>query len=203
MVTAPACVGAAATVPPLPGGRAVLQPGAQGWSRAWIPHSRGLPPGGAGSGPARSWGDGALVPRVLEAGTGRGWRRDGCRPATSGRRHCGWVAPRRAGRSTCSPATPTRPHRYLVLEHVSGGELFDYLVKKGRLTPKEARKFFRQIISALDFCHSHSIWCAPRPRGASPSPARHTPDQVPPPPRVAPVPLEQMAHSLSTPFQEH
>lgn len=50
------------------------------------------------------------------------------------------------------------PCRYLVLEHVSGGELFDYLVKKGRLTPKEARKFFRQIISALDFCHSHSIW---------------------------------------------
>ncbi|XP_076844047.1 serine/threonine-protein kinase BRSK1 isoform X1 [Brachyhypopomus gauderio] len=46
---------------------------------------------------------------------------------------------------------------YLVLEHVSGGELFDYLVKKGRLTPKEARKFFRQIISALDFCHIHSI----------------------------------------------
>ena len=54
---------------------------------------------------------------------------------------------------------PLPPHRYLVLEHVSGGELFDYLVKKGRLTPKEARKFFRQIISALDFCHSHSIWC--------------------------------------------
>jgi serine/threonine protein kinase len=49
------------------------------------------------------------------------------------------------------------PTRYLVLEHVSGGELFDYLVKKGRLTPKEARRFFRQIISALDFCHSHSI----------------------------------------------
>ena len=49
-------------------------------------------------------------------------------------------------------------YRYLVLEHVPGGELFDYLVKKGRLTPKEARRFFRQIISALDFCHSHSIW---------------------------------------------
>ncbi|EGW07496.1 BR serine/threonine-protein kinase 1 [Cricetulus griseus] len=48
-------------------------------------------------------------------------------------------------------------YRYLVLEHVSGGELFDYLVKKGRLTPKEARKFFRQIVSALDFCHSYSI----------------------------------------------
>ncbi|XP_063798879.1 serine/threonine-protein kinase BRSK1 isoform X3 [Pseudophryne corroboree] len=50
-----------------------------------------------------------------------------------------------------------KKYLYLVLEHVSGGELFDYLVKKGRLTPKEARKFFRQIISALDFCHSYSI----------------------------------------------
>ncbi len=26
---------------------------------------------------------------------------------------------------------------YLVLEHVSGGELFDYLVKKGRLSERE------------------------------------------------------------------
>ncbi|KAJ0182984.1 hypothetical protein K1T71_000960 [Dendrolimus kikuchii] len=50
-----------------------------------------------------------------------------------------------------------KKYLYLVLEHVSGGELFDYLVKKGRLTPKEARRFFRQIVSALDFCHSHSI----------------------------------------------
>lgn len=53
---------------------------------------------------------------------------------------------------------PPSTGSYLILEHVSGGELFDYLVKKGRLTPKEAKRFFRQIISALDFCHSHSIW---------------------------------------------
>eukprot|EP00058_Branchiostoma_floridae_P022772 XP_002608262.1 hypothetical protein BRAFLDRAFT_87940 [Branchiostoma floridae] len=50
-----------------------------------------------------------------------------------------------------------RKYLYLVLEHVSGGELFDYLVKKGRLTPKESRRFFRQIISALEFCHNHSV----------------------------------------------
>ncbi|CAH8551344.1 unnamed protein product [Heterobilharzia americana] len=50
-----------------------------------------------------------------------------------------------------------RRHLYLILEHVSGGELFDYLVRKGRLAPKEARRFFKQIISALDFCHSHCI----------------------------------------------
>ena len=42
---------------------------------------------------------------------------------------------------------------YLILEHVSGGELFDYLVRKGRLRPHEARKFFKQIVSAVDFCH--------------------------------------------------
>ena len=75
----------------------------------------------------------------------------------------------------CLPA----PCRYLVLEHVSGGELFDYLVKKGRLTPKEARKFFRQIISALDFCHSHSIWCVPRPPVALPPPGAPLPLQAP------------------------
>ena len=48
--------------------------------------------------------------------------------------------------------------RYLVLEHVSGGELFDYLVRKGRLSEREARRFFRQIVSAVDFCHKHKIW---------------------------------------------
>lgn len=48
--------------------------------------------------------------------------------------------------------------RYLILEYVSGGELFDHLVRKGRLPPREARRFFRQIISAVDFCHAHLIW---------------------------------------------
>ncbi|ELR56843.1 BR serine/threonine-protein kinase 2, partial [Bos mutus] len=78
-------------------------------------------------------------------------RRAGGSPAAGdrvGQGHEVQDAPRYPGKGT---------RGYLVLEHVSGGELFDYLVKKGRLTPKEARKFFRQIISALDFCHSHSI----------------------------------------------
>lgn len=80
------------------------------------------------------------------------------------------------------PPDARPPPRYLVLEHVSGGELFDYLVKKGRLTPKEARRFFRQIISALDFCHSHSIWCVPVPQQVvSPiPPGVPHPFQVPP-----------------------
>lgn len=43
---------------------------------------------------------------------------------------------------------------YLVLELANGGELFDYIVARGRLREKEARKFFRQIISGVEYCHS-------------------------------------------------
>lgn len=43
------------------------------------------------------------------------------------------------------------------MEHVEGGELFDYLVKKGRLTENEAVGFFQQIILGVDYCHNHLI----------------------------------------------
>eukprot|EP00128_Syssomonas_multiformis_P011327 Colp12_sorted_trinity150504_noHs@11955 len=42
---------------------------------------------------------------------------------------------------------------YLVMELSPGGEIFDYLVTHGRMKEKEARKYFRQIISAIDYCH--------------------------------------------------
>ncbi|KAJ7391065.1 Serine/threonine-protein kinase brsk1 [Desmophyllum pertusum] len=51
----------------------------------------------------------------------------------------------------------SKKHLFLVLEHVSGGELFDYLVKRGRLPLGEARRFFAQMISAVDFCHKHCV----------------------------------------------
>jgi len=38
-------------------------------------------------------------------------------------------------------------------QYCSGGELFDYIVKKDRLPEPEARHFFRQIISAVAFVH--------------------------------------------------
>ena len=34
---------------------------------------------------------------------------------------------------------------FVVMEYVSGGELFDYIVSKGRLPPDEARTFFHQV----------------------------------------------------------
>ena len=35
---------------------------------------------------------------------------------------------------------------YLVMEYVNSGELFDYIVQKGRLQEDEARKFFQQVL---------------------------------------------------------
>ncbi|XP_051561586.1 maternal embryonic leucine zipper kinase-like isoform X2 [Myxocyprinus asiaticus] len=43
---------------------------------------------------------------------------------------------------------------YMVLEYCPGGELFDYIIAKDRLSEEEARVFFRQIISALAYVHS-------------------------------------------------
>lgn len=43
---------------------------------------------------------------------------------------------------------------FMVLEYCPGGELFDYIVAKDRLSESEARFFFRQIISALAYIHS-------------------------------------------------
>ena len=44
----------------------------------------------------------------------------------------------------------------MVIEYLSG-ELFDYIVRKGKMPENEARRFFQQIISALEYCHSHNI----------------------------------------------
>uniref|UniRef100_A0A8K9X150 Maternal embryonic leucine zipper kinase n=1 Tax=Oncorhynchus mykiss TaxID=8022 RepID=A0A8K9X150_ONCMY len=43
---------------------------------------------------------------------------------------------------------------YMILEYCPGGELFDYIVAKDRLSEEETRVFFRQIVSALAYVHS-------------------------------------------------
>ncbi|XP_067409461.1 maternal embryonic leucine zipper kinase isoform X2 [Emydura macquarii macquarii] len=43
---------------------------------------------------------------------------------------------------------------FMVLEYCPGGELFDYIISKDRLSEEEARIFFRQIVSAIAYVHS-------------------------------------------------
>ncbi|KAF2495780.1 serine/threonine protein kinase-like protein Kin1 [Lophium mytilinum] len=51
----------------------------------------------------------------------------------------------------------TNYHWYMLFEYVNGGQMLDYIISHGRLKEKQARKFARQIASALDYCHRNSI----------------------------------------------
>lgn len=42
---------------------------------------------------------------------------------------------------------------FIVMEHCPRGELHDHITSKGRLSEEESRHFFRQIVSAMDYCH--------------------------------------------------
>ncbi|KAJ3297919.1 Map microtubule affinity-regulating kinase [Borealophlyctis nickersoniae] len=46
---------------------------------------------------------------------------------------------------------------FLVMEYSAGGELYDYLVVHGRMKEKEARAKFRQILSAVSYCHKKRV----------------------------------------------
>lgn len=48
-------------------------------------------------------------------------------------------------------------HWYMLFEYVNGGQMLDYIISHGKLKEKQARKFARQIASALDYCHRNSI----------------------------------------------
>ncbi|KAL0912033.1 hypothetical protein M5K25_017976 [Dendrobium thyrsiflorum] len=47
---------------------------------------------------------------------------------------------------------------YIVLEFVTGGELFDKIATWGRMKEDEARKYFQQLINAVDYCHSRGVY---------------------------------------------
>lgn len=50
----------------------------------------------------------------------------------------------------------TKGKIFVVMEYVKGGELFTK-VAKGKLKEDLARKYFQQLISAIDFCHSRGV----------------------------------------------
>lgn len=51
----------------------------------------------------------------------------------------------------------TKTKIYFAMEYAKGGELFDK-VSKGRLKEDVARKYFQQLILAVDFCHSRGVY---------------------------------------------
>ncbi|CAL9231501.1 unnamed protein product [Arabidopsis halleri] len=50
----------------------------------------------------------------------------------------------------------TKTKIFFIMEYVKGGELFSKIVK-GKLKEDSARKYFQQLISAVDFCHSRGV----------------------------------------------
>ena len=51
----------------------------------------------------------------------------------------------------------TESHIYLVTELCAGGELFDYLVERGRLQEHEARRIFGELGLAVGYMHSMGV----------------------------------------------
>ncbi|KAM9389750.1 serine/threonine-protein kinase SIK1 isoform 1-T2 [Phaethornis superciliosus] len=51
----------------------------------------------------------------------------------------------------------TKDMLYIVTEFAKNGEMFDHLTSNGHLSESEARKKFWQILSAVEYCHSHHI----------------------------------------------
>lgn len=50
-----------------------------------------------------------------------------------------------------------REKMVLVMEYAAGGELYDYLSERKVLSEEEARRIFRQISTAVYYCHKHKI----------------------------------------------
>ncbi|KAL2939979.1 CBL-interacting serine/threonine-protein kinase 25 [Bienertia sinuspersici] len=51
----------------------------------------------------------------------------------------------------------TKSNIYLVLEYVGGGDLYTKIINQGKFDENLARRFFQQIITAVDFCHSRGV----------------------------------------------
>ncbi|XP_072974982.1 CBL-interacting protein kinase 1-like [Typha angustifolia] len=47
---------------------------------------------------------------------------------------------------------------YMVLEQVTGGELFDKIELKGRLSEPEGRRLFQQLMDAVSYCHDKGVF---------------------------------------------
>jgi len=51
----------------------------------------------------------------------------------------------------------TEKYLGLAMEFAPGGDMFEYVVKKGGLREDEARWFFQQLVVAMDYCHRMGV----------------------------------------------
>ncbi|PKU78546.1 CBL-interacting protein kinase 1-like isoform X2 [Dendrobium catenatum] len=47
---------------------------------------------------------------------------------------------------------------YMVLEYVNGGELYDKIASKGRLSEQFGRNIFQQLIDGISYCHDKGVY---------------------------------------------
>jgi len=59
--------------------------------------------------------------------------------------------------SLCRYTVITTPSEIIMVLEYAGGELFDYIVQHGRMSENQARRFFQQIVCAVEYCHRHKI----------------------------------------------
>ncbi|XP_042497156.1 CBL-interacting serine/threonine-protein kinase 8-like isoform X2 [Macadamia integrifolia] len=52
----------------------------------------------------------------------------------------------------------SRTKIYIILEFITGGELFDKIVHRRRLSETEARRYFQQLIDGVGYCHSKGVY---------------------------------------------
>ncbi|THU55235.1 hypothetical protein C4D60_Mb11t04440 [Musa balbisiana] len=81
----------------------------------------------------------------------RGPDHDGYRAPTVGGAHVG------PGRNRLN-VSASKTKIYMVLEYVNGGELFDKISLKGKLSEKEGRRLFQQLIDAVSYCHDKGVY---------------------------------------------
>jgi hypothetical protein len=83
--------------------------------------------------------------------------------------NCACLAADQAAASTTPSAVQvqvflTQQHLSIAMEYAAGGDMFEYVVRKGGLRESEARWFFQQLIVAVDYIHrmvrnGHAVFC--------------------------------------------
>lgn len=52
----------------------------------------------------------------------------------------------------------SRTKIYIILEFITGGELFDKIVHHGKLSETDSRRYFQQLIDGVDYCHTKGVY---------------------------------------------